>query len=87
MQAIDGFLMVLDKDANILYVSETITDCVGLNQVSIKSTCNNNIQCTIIAHSFSLNSVIYYYPRCEYSTRPKAEWNIHTEGSNKHAIQ
>jgi hypothetical protein len=34
MQAIDGFLIILDKDANILYVSETILDCVGLGQVS-----------------------------------------------------
>ena len=33
LQAIDGFLLVLDKEGNILYVSETITDCVGLRQV------------------------------------------------------
>ena len=30
----DGFLIVLDKDANILYVSETIAGHVGLIQVS-----------------------------------------------------
>ena len=35
MQAMDGFLIVLDKDANILYVSETITGYVGLGQVII----------------------------------------------------
>ena len=29
----DGFLLVTDKDANILYVSENITDYVGLAQV------------------------------------------------------
>ena len=33
MQAMDGFLIVLDKEANILYVSETITGYVGLSQV------------------------------------------------------
>ena len=33
MQAIDGFLIVLDKEANILYVSETIAGHVGLIQV------------------------------------------------------
>ena len=32
-QAIDGFLLILDKDANILYVSETIAGYVGLIQV------------------------------------------------------
>ena len=32
-QAMDGFLLVTDKDANILYVSENITDYVGLSQV------------------------------------------------------
>ena len=35
MQAMDGFLIVLDKEANILYVSETITGYVGLTQVII----------------------------------------------------
>ena len=35
MQAMDGFLIVLDKEANILYVSETITGYVGLSQVGI----------------------------------------------------
>ena len=30
----DGFLIVLDKEANVLYVSETIVDCVGLRQVT-----------------------------------------------------
>ena len=35
MQAMDGFLIVLDKEANILYVSETITGYVGLSQVNI----------------------------------------------------
>ena len=34
MQAMDGFLIVLDKEANILYVSETIAGHVGLIQVS-----------------------------------------------------
>ena len=34
LQAMDGFLIVLDKDANILYVSETITGYVGLSQVN-----------------------------------------------------
>ena len=37
VQAIDGFLIVLDKDANILYVSETIAGHVGLIQVSSRS--------------------------------------------------
>ena len=36
MQAMDGFLIVLDKEANILYVSETIIDSVGLRQVGLK---------------------------------------------------
>ena len=31
----DGFLIVLDKDANILYVSENINGYVGLTQVII----------------------------------------------------
>ena len=31
----DGFLIVLDEDANILYVGETITGYVGLSQVII----------------------------------------------------
>lgn len=31
----DGFLIVLDKEANILYVSETIAGYVGLSQVSL----------------------------------------------------
>ena len=35
LQAMDGFLIVLDKEANILYVSETITGYVGLTQVII----------------------------------------------------
>ena len=30
----DGFLIVLDKEANILYVSEAIAGHVGLIQVS-----------------------------------------------------
>ena len=34
MEAMDGFLIVLDKEANILYVSETIAGHVGLIQVS-----------------------------------------------------
>ena len=34
MQAVDGFLIVLDKEANILYISETIAGHVGLIQVS-----------------------------------------------------
>ena len=34
MQAMDGFLIVLDKEANILYVSETTAGHVGLIQVS-----------------------------------------------------
>ena len=33
LQAIDGFLLVLDKEGNVLYVSETIIDCIGLRQV------------------------------------------------------
>ena len=33
LQAIDGFLIVLDKEANILYVSDSISDYVGLTQV------------------------------------------------------
>lgn len=37
-QAMEGFLIVLDKEANVLYVGETITGYVGLNQVNI-STC------------------------------------------------
>ena len=37
-QAMDGFLIVLDKEANVLYVSETITDYVGFNQVSASNT-------------------------------------------------
>ena len=42
MQAMDGFLIVLDKEANILYVSETITGYVGLSQVNTIHvyTCN-----------------------------------------------
>lgn len=32
-QAIGGFMIVLDSEANILYVSETVSDHVGLNQV------------------------------------------------------
>ena len=31
----DGFLIVLDKEANILYASETITGYVGLSQVNM----------------------------------------------------
>ena len=34
-QALDGFLIVLDKEANILYVSETILGHLGLFQVRI----------------------------------------------------
>ena len=33
-QAIGGFLIVLDSKANIIYVSETISHYIGLNQVS-----------------------------------------------------
>ena len=44
----------------------------------------NNIK---LLHTPSLNSINYYYPRCGYSTRLKAEWNILTECNNKHAIQ
>ncbi len=32
-QALDGFLIVLDSDGFILYVSDSITDVVGLTQV------------------------------------------------------
>jgi hypothetical protein len=35
----DGFLIVLDKDANILYVSETIAGHVGLSQVMRRFNC------------------------------------------------
>lgn len=31
-QALDGFLIAMDKDANILYTSESITSYIGLTQ-------------------------------------------------------
>ena len=43
LQAMDGFLIVLDKEANILYVSETITGYVGLSQVGVNVDAINTL--------------------------------------------
>ena len=40
-----------------------------------------------LLHTLPLNSVVYYYPRWEYSTRPWPSGIFSTEGSNKHTIQ
>ena len=58
---------------------------VDQSDYSISIIAYNNKQ---LLHAPELNSVNYYYPRRgQYSTRPKAEWNFHTKGSNKHAVQ
>ena len=53
VQAIDGFLIVLDKEANILYVSETIAGHVGLIQVS------SNVY-TFIHITFTVHIHVYH---------------------------
>lgn len=35
MKALDGFLMVLSEDGDITYVSENITELLGLHQVLV----------------------------------------------------
>ena len=55
-QAIDGFLLVLDDQANILYVSEAISGYVGLNSV----------QCT----THILSNFAWYIPSLVNQTAP-----------------
>ena len=50
----DGFLIVLDKEANILYVSETITGYVGLSQVSIEPLCNQSFMLSVIIMAWAV---------------------------------
>lgn len=34
MKALDGFLMVLSEDGDMIYLSENVNKCLGLAQVS-----------------------------------------------------
>lgn len=38
LKALDGFLMVLSEDGDMIYISENINKCLGLAQV--RPTCN-----------------------------------------------
>ena len=42
-QPMDRFLIVLDKDATILYASESITSYIGLTQRDVIGQCLNDI--------------------------------------------
>lgn len=35
LKALDGFLMVLSEDGDIIYLSENVNKCLGLAQVSL----------------------------------------------------
>lgn len=37
MQAVDGFLLVLSADGDIIYVSENVADVLGIQQVNQKA--------------------------------------------------
>lgn len=47
MKALDGFLIVLSTDGDIIYVSENIHDIIGIQQVRIfvDGKCNFSVDC------------------------------------------
>lgn len=39
LKALEGFLMVLSEDGDMIYLSENVNKCLGLAQVSLIFTC------------------------------------------------
>lgn len=39
LKALEGFLMVLSEDGDIIYLSENVNKCLGLAQVSLNRKC------------------------------------------------
>lgn len=41
MRTLDGYLLLLDKDADVMYVSDAVAKILGLNQVRVHFTLVN----------------------------------------------
>lgn len=38
LKALDGFLMILSQDGDVVYTSETVSKCLGISQVTLTHT-------------------------------------------------
>lgn len=47
MKALDGFLIVLSTDGDIIYVSENINDFIGIQQVRVCGWKMQFVSCTV----------------------------------------